>query len=79
LSGCGVIGIQSGGKVGVNARIRFLGRNCQRKDFLFRQVFEIFLPRDLLPLRTKDANIISSALQDWAELQASQRGGLLFR
>jgi hypothetical protein len=30
-------------------------------------------------LRTKDAYIISSALQDWAELQASRRHGLLFR
>jgi hypothetical protein len=41
LGGRGVIGFQSGGEVGVNARIRFLGRNCQRQNFLFRQVPEI--------------------------------------
>src|SRR5437016_4478123 len=41
LSGCGVIVFQSRGEVRVNARIRFLGRNCQRQNFLFRKIFEI--------------------------------------
>ena len=50
LGGGGLIGFQSRGEVCVNAHIRFLGRNCQREDFPFRQVFEIFLPTDLLPL-----------------------------
>src|SRR5437773_11089498 len=37
-----VISFQSRREVGVNARIRFLGRDCEREDFLFRQVPEIF-------------------------------------
>jgi hypothetical protein len=41
--------LQSCGAVCVNARIRLLGRNCQREDFLFRQVFKN-LATELLPL-----------------------------
>jgi hypothetical protein len=37
--------LQSRGEVGVNARIRLLGRNCQREDFVLRQVFEILRHR----------------------------------
>src|SRR5207302_7556146 len=29
-------------EVCVDTRVRFLGRNCQRENFLLRQVFEIF-------------------------------------
>ena len=36
--------------------------------------------QNILPLRTKDANIICSAVEDWARLwDSSQPGGLLFR
>jgi hypothetical protein len=42
LSGRGVIGFQSRGEVCVDARVRFLGRNGQREDFLFRKVLKIF-------------------------------------
>lgn len=42
FGGCGVIRFQSLGKVCVDPRIRFFGRNRQRQDFLFGKVFEIF-------------------------------------
>src|SRR5437763_14430993 len=42
LGGRRVISFQSRGEVGVNARICFLGRDCEREDFLFRQVPEFF-------------------------------------
>jgi len=37
-------------------RSRFLGRNCQREDFLFRQVFEIF-GRGSPAVMIKDTNL----------------------
>src|SRR5256886_15592575 len=42
LRRCRVIDFQSSSEVCVNAGIGFLQRNCQRENFLFRQVFEIF-------------------------------------
>jgi hypothetical protein len=36
-----VIGLQSRGEVRVDARIRFFGRNSQRQDFLFGEIFEV--------------------------------------
>ena len=59
LSGGGVTGFQSGGEVCVNTRIRFFGRNCQRQDFLFRKIFEIFGHGISERYELKDANIIS--------------------
>src|SRR5436309_757302 len=42
LGRCRIMGFQSRGEICVDALIRFLQRNCQRENFLFRQVFEIF-------------------------------------
>src|SRR5438552_8865687 len=45
LGCCRIMGLQSRGEVCVGARIGFLQRNCQRENFLFRQVFEILRHR----------------------------------
>jgi len=42
FGGCRVIGFQCRSEICVDTRIGFLQRNCQRQNFLFRKVLEIF-------------------------------------
>src|SRR6266536_3966062 len=47
---------------------RFPPTKLPAREFPVQTGLQNSLPRNLLPLRTKDANIISSALRDWAKL-----------
>jgi hypothetical protein len=74
LSGRGIIGFQSGGEVGLDTRIRFFGRNCQRQDFLFRKVFEIFWPRYFLRLSPNAKLHLNGCMRN---ARAKRREGIL--